>query len=109
MVATQPLRQPSTNGVQFPKPKGKSNAICSRCGYFGHLVDKCFQLIGYPPRWKGPRGKRSLPTQSEATTNSRLPIANNVSSLEQNSSIPNTIFSQEQIQNLFKLANSLSS
>ncbi|KAG6676552.1 hypothetical protein I3842_15G157400 [Carya illinoinensis] len=107
MIAAQPSRQASTNGVRFTKPKGKTDVTCSHCGYSGHLADKCFQLIGYPPGWKGPRGKRSFLTSSGGAV-PRLPIANNVSCLEQNPSISNMIFSQEQIQNLLTLANSLS-
>lgn len=82
--------------------------MCSHCGYSGHLKDKCFQLIGYPPGWKGLRGKRFISTAQPENLVQRLPIANNVSSLEQDASNPNMIFSQEQIQNLITLANSLS-
>ncbi|KAF5469796.1 hypothetical protein F2P56_010356 [Juglans regia] len=49
MVAEQSSRTVSTNNTRFTKQKGKSDAICSHCGYSGHLVDKYFQLIGYPP------------------------------------------------------------
>ncbi|KAF5449041.1 hypothetical protein F2P56_029529, partial [Juglans regia] len=109
MVAEQSSRIVSTNNTRFTKQKGKSDAICSHCGYSGHLVDKCFQLIGYPPGWKGPRGKRFNSTPTAATNFQKLPTANNTTVLEQNSSNPNIIFSQEQIQNLLTLANSLSS
>ena len=108
MVADQSSRTVSTSNTQFTKQKGKSDAICSHCGYSGHLVDKCFQLIGYPPRWKGPRGKRFNSTPTAAKKFQRLPTANNTNVLEQNSSNSNMIFSQEQIQNLLTLANSLS-
>ncbi|KAF5445279.1 hypothetical protein F2P56_034343 [Juglans regia] len=107
MITAQSQRQTPTNGARFTKPKGKVDVVCSHCGYNGHLADKCFQLIGYPPGWKGPRGKRYIPTQY-GDANSQLPIANNSSSLEANLNFPN-IFSQEQIQNFMTLANSLSS
>ena len=42
MVAEQSSRTVSTRNTQFTKQKGKSDAICSHCGYSGHLVDKCF-------------------------------------------------------------------
>lgn len=29
---------------------------CSHCEGTSHTVDRCFQIIGYPPGWKGPRG-----------------------------------------------------
>ncbi|XP_041004094.1 uncharacterized protein LOC121249450 [Juglans microcarpa x Juglans regia] len=100
MAAAQPPRQIFSNASKFIKLKGKPDVTCSHCGFSGHLADKCFQIIGYPPGWKGPRGKRFNST--------RLPNANNASSLEQNSNIPNIAFSQEQIHNLITLANSLS-
>ncbi|KAG7960006.1 hypothetical protein I3843_10G099300 [Carya illinoinensis] len=100
MVAAQPFTQTSSNAVKFSKVRGKTDVICSHCGFSGHLVDKCFQLIGYPPGWKGRRGKRSNST--------RLPNANFASSMEQNLNNPSMFFSQEQIQNLMTLANSLS-
>ncbi|KAF5472443.1 hypothetical protein F2P56_009162 [Juglans regia] len=106
MVATQTHKPIATNGTRFTKSKAKVDVICSYCGYNGHLADKCFQLIGYPPRWKGPIGKRVFPTQ-HGNANTKLPTANIASSLESESSISN-IFSQEQIQNLLSLANSLS-
>ncbi|RVX14099.1 hypothetical protein CK203_011426 [Vitis vinifera] len=109
MVVEQSSRIVSTSNTQFTKQKGKSDAICSHCGYSGHLVDKCFQLIGYPPGWKGPRGKRFNSTPTVAKNFQRLPTANNTNVLEQNSSNSNMIFSQEQIQNLLTLANNLSS
>ena len=107
MVVEQSLRTVSTSNTQFTRQKGKSDAIYSHCGYSGHLVDKCFQLIGYPPGWKGPRGKRFNSTPTAAKNFQRLPTANNTNVLEQNSSNSNMIFSQEQIQNLLTLANSL--
>ncbi|KAG2684940.1 hypothetical protein I3760_10G099900 [Carya illinoinensis] len=75
MFATQSQRQHSLNVSKFQKPRGKTDAICSHCGYSGHLVDKCFQLIGYPPGWKGLRGKRSIFAYPRNET-SWLPIAN---------------------------------
>ncbi|KAF5469500.1 hypothetical protein F2P56_013565 [Juglans regia] len=42
MVAAQPSTQTYSNVVKFSKVKGKSDVICSHCGFSGHLVDKCF-------------------------------------------------------------------
>ncbi|KAL6320900.1 hypothetical protein AAG906_010709 [Vitis piasezkii] len=91
MVAEQSSRTVSTSNTQFTKQKGKSDAICSHCGYSGHLVDKYSTLHQLQKKFQ------------------RLPTANNTNVLEQNSSNSNMIFSQEQIQNLLTLANSLSS
>ncbi|KAL8471841.1 hypothetical protein ACS0TY_029179 [Phlomoides rotata] len=44
--------------VKFYKDK-KKHVKCSHCDAPGHTIhDKCFQLIGYPHGWKGPRGTR---------------------------------------------------
>ncbi|XP_057950920.1 uncharacterized protein LOC131145747 [Malania oleifera] len=53
MNAAQTQRFVATSGIRFTKPKMKGNVTCSHCGYNGHLADKCFHLIGYPPGWKG--------------------------------------------------------
>ncbi|XP_057975462.1 uncharacterized protein LOC131162874 [Malania oleifera] len=106
MIAAQTQKFVITNGTRFTKSKARGNIICSHCGYTSHLADKCFHLIGFPPRWKGPRGKKII-TPQNGNTNTNLSNANIASSLELNSSISN-IFSQEQIQNLLSLANSLS-
>lgn len=36
----------------------KDRPLCSRCGFIGHTVDKCYKLHGYPPSYK-PRVKSS--------------------------------------------------
>ena len=39
------------------KPNGKrERPICSHCGILGHVVDKCYKIHGYPPRYKN-KGK----------------------------------------------------
>ena len=65
MVAEQSINKFSRLGPtyanQFAKQKGKYEAICSYCGYSGHLIDKCFQIIGYSPGWKKPKENNLLP------------------------------------------------
>lgn len=35
------------------KPNAKKDRpICSHCGVFGHVVDKCYKIHGYPPGYK---------------------------------------------------------
>ncbi|CAA3007918.1 uncharacterized protein LOC111380333 [Olea europaea var. sylvestris] len=56
MVARQP---PKT--LSKPPPwKDKKKPKCTHCGYLNHTADLCFQLIGYPSGWKGPRLSRKL-------------------------------------------------
>ena len=33
-------------------PKGKERPLCIHCGKFGHTVDKCYKLHGFPPGYK---------------------------------------------------------
>jgi hypothetical protein len=97
IVTEQSMNQSFRPGLTytnwFTKHKGKFDAICSHCGYSGHLVDKCFQLIRYPPRWKGSRGKRSVSTPTIAKNFQRLSTANNTIVLEQNYGTLNIVFS----------------
>ncbi|XP_073268340.1 uncharacterized protein [Populus alba] len=113
MIAEHYHNQNSKSGsnytTRFAKYKGKTKATCTHCGYPGHIVDKCFQLIGYPPGWKGPRGKR-LATMPHTSKNfQRLPTAHHTTALQPHLDTPNIVFSQEQMQNLLTLANSISS
>ncbi|XP_073260909.1 uncharacterized protein [Populus alba] len=113
MIAEHYRNQNSKSGsnytTRFAKHKGKTEATCTHCGYPGHTVDKCFQLIGYPLGWKGPRGKR-LATMPHTSKNfQRLPTAHHTTALQPHLDTPNIVFSQEQMQNLLTLANSISS
>ncbi|XP_073263057.1 uncharacterized protein [Populus alba] len=113
MIAEHYHNQNSKSGsnytTRFAKHKGKIEATCTHCGYPGHTADKCFQLIGYPPGWKGPRGKR-LATMPHTSKNfQRLPTAHHTTALQPHLDTPNIVFSQEQMQNLLTLANSISS
>ena len=101
-------RSGSTYVTRFAKQKGKSEVTCSHCGYPGHLVDKCFQIIGYPPGWKGPKGKRFAATPYANRNYQRLPTTHNTVAFEQLQDTPNIVFSQEQMHNLLTLANSIS-
>ena len=42
--------------------KGKDRPFCTHCGKLGHIVEKCFKLHGFPPRFK-PKGKTSMVNQ----------------------------------------------
>lgn len=46
--------------------KDRKRLRCTKCGFPGHTIDKCYQIIGYPPNWKGPKGSRPFPTNSSA-------------------------------------------
>ena len=47
----------SNRGNYTNKPNGKrERPICSHCGILGHVMDKCYKIHGYPPRYKN-KGK----------------------------------------------------
>ena len=104
----QNSRSGSTYTTRFAKQKGKTEATCSHCGYPGHLIDKCFQIIGYPLGWKGPRGKRFATMPQTSRNFQRIPTEHNTAVLEPHLDTPNIVFSQEQMQNLLTLTNSIS-
>ncbi|XP_022889067.1 uncharacterized protein LOC111404505 [Olea europaea var. sylvestris] len=92
MTARQPHRT-------FNKPhswKDKKKPECTHCGYPNHTADKCFQIIGYPPGWKGPRGPRTLIDTSAA----------HVVSLDQSAEHeePSISFNQDLFQQLLAFA-----
>ena len=55
-VKTQGFNQVGKN------TKGKGRPICSHCGKVGHFMEKCYKLIGFPPRYKQ-KGKVSMANQ----------------------------------------------
>ncbi|KAL5575085.1 hypothetical protein UlMin_016784 [Ulmus minor] len=67
--------------------KGKKDKpVCTHCGFFGHTVDKCYKIHGYPPGFK-PKGRSgdfskgqtsSHPGYSNSTSSSK-PLANQTS------------------------------
>ena len=44
------------------KNKGKDKPVCSHCGLTGHIVEKCYELQGYPSGYKA-KGKNPMANQ----------------------------------------------
>jgi len=42
----------SNNGKNFKGNTGKERPVCSHCGKVGHIMEKCYKLVGYPPGYK---------------------------------------------------------
>ncbi|XP_075652458.1 uncharacterized protein LOC142622802 [Castanea sativa] len=42
--------------------RGKGRPICSHCGKIGHVMEKCYKLVGFPPGYKQ-RGRVSMANQ----------------------------------------------
>ncbi|GJS67611.1 hypothetical protein Tco_0682175 [Tanacetum coccineum] len=36
------------------------NLICTNCNKIGHIIDRCFDIVGYPPNYKKPNGKNNV-------------------------------------------------
>ncbi|KHN34741.1 Retrovirus-related Pol polyprotein from transposon TNT 1-94, partial [Glycine soja] len=60
-------------GGYYNKGKGSSkggNRVCTHCGKTNHIVDNCFEKIGYPPGYKTNKSKNSSSSsQANNTSN----------------------------------------
>ncbi|XP_065620096.1 uncharacterized protein LOC136063519 [Quercus suber] len=50
------------SGAYGKNSKGRDRPICTHCGKFGHVMEKCFKLHGFPPGFK-PKGKNFMVNQ----------------------------------------------
>ncbi|GKB90531.1 ribonuclease H-like domain-containing protein [Tanacetum coccineum] len=69
-----------------------SNLVCKHCNMTGHTIDRCFELVGYPPGFK--RNNSSQSNTNNAT--------NNDIKADQSKSVPNTL-TNDQYQRLMAL------
>ncbi|KAJ0913978.1 putative RNA-directed DNA polymerase [Helianthus annuus] len=81
-----------TSNQRGPNPALK----CTHCNMLGHTVDRCFELIGYPPNFR----KRTNNTSGKASVNSKSYAAVGSSSGMTTSGLP---FTPEQIAKLLNL------
>lgn len=42
----------SNNDKNFKGNTRKGRPVCNHCGKIGHIMEKCYKLIGYPPGYK---------------------------------------------------------
>ena len=42
----------NSNGKNFKGNVGKGRPVCSHYGKLGHIMEKCYKLIGFPPCYK---------------------------------------------------------
>jgi hypothetical protein len=54
----------------------KNQPICSHYGIFGHTVEKCYRIYGFPPGYKFNRGKNASPSVNQVSglNTHQLPI-----------------------------------
>lgn len=62
---------------------------CSQCDAPGYTIDKCIQIIGYPPRW---RGTREVKNKADGNYNANDMVK---SPVEEESTTSNLLFTQE--------------
>ncbi|XP_075633553.1 uncharacterized protein LOC142606025 [Castanea sativa] len=43
---------PGNNSKNFKGNNTKGRSVCSHCGKVGHVMEKCYKLIGFPPGYK---------------------------------------------------------
>ncbi|GKD41159.1 hypothetical protein Tco_1261366, partial [Tanacetum coccineum] len=92
------------NGNRGPNP----NLSCKNCGMIGHTIERCYELIGYPPGFKKVNNlikqtgfKQNFNANSDVKTNDKQQSVGS-----QNSS---SFFTPEQMKKLLSLINETSS
>ncbi|KHN02608.1 hypothetical protein glysoja_043563, partial [Glycine soja] len=89
-------------GGYYNKGKGSSkggNRVCTHCGKTNHIVDNCFEKIGYPPGYKTNKSKNSS-SSSQANNTSN---ASALESTQQGSSAQSSFqFTQEMYQGILE-------
>ena len=52
----------NNSGKNFKGNAGKGRPMCSYCGKLGHIKEKCYKLVGFPPSYKQ-KGKAPMENQ----------------------------------------------
>ena len=52
----------SNSGKNFKSNVSKGRPMCSYCGKLGHIKEKCYKLVGFPPGYKQ-KGKPPMANQ----------------------------------------------
>ncbi|XP_075648676.1 uncharacterized protein LOC142619463 [Castanea sativa] len=86
----------SNNGKNFKGGVGKGRPVCSHCGKVGHIMEKCYKLVGFPPGYKQ-RGRTVMANQVMVDGDQGQSVV-----AHQNSSFP---FTSEQYQQLLSMLN----
>ncbi|XP_071695665.1 uncharacterized protein [Rutidosis leptorrhynchoides] len=80
------------------------NLECTKCNKIGHTIDRCFEVVGYPPHYKKPsNNNKSFRSNNSVVTNS----TNESSSSDGLSSVPSSSLSltNDQMTKLLSLLN----
>ncbi|GJZ40642.1 ribonuclease H-like domain-containing protein [Tanacetum coccineum] len=85
------------NNVKGPNP----NLICKNCGFTGHTIERCYELIGYPPGYKKP----NAPKQNVFKPNFNANCDTKGSDKQPSACNSPTSFTADQMQKLLNLIN----
>ena len=88
------------SGKNFKGNAGKGRPTCSHCGKIGHFMEKCYQLVSYPPGYKQ---KNKVAMANQVTLDSE---STHSEGAHQINSFP---FTSEQCQQLLSLLSSQAS
>ncbi|KAJ0441169.1 putative RNA-directed DNA polymerase [Helianthus annuus] len=77
-----------------------SNLKCTHCNMLGHTVDRCFEIIGYPPGFRKRNSSNNQSGRSNMVSGNKSSSVNNATSSVGSSSFP---FTSEQIAKLLSL------
>ena len=83
-IKNQVFNQGSFPGKIFKRNVGKGRPICSYCGKVGHIKEKCYKLVGFPPGYKQ-KGKLPMANQVMMDCDQALCIRITISLSLQNS------------------------
>ncbi|KAM0019556.1 putative RNA-directed DNA polymerase [Helianthus debilis subsp. tardiflorus] len=91
---------PKRRNNRGPNP----NLKCTHCNMIGHTVDRCFEIVGYPPGFKR-RGNNNLSNKSNSSTNNNNNSnrSNNVGGSSVSTGVSALPFTSEQITKLLSL------
>ncbi|GJX72276.1 ribonuclease H-like domain-containing protein [Tanacetum coccineum] len=86
-----------SNNNRGPNP----NLLCKNCGFTGHTIERCYELIGYPPGYKKPNAPKQNGFRSNFNANSDT----KGSDKQPSACNSPTSFTADQMQKLLNLIN----
>ncbi|GJW74648.1 ribonuclease H-like domain-containing protein [Tanacetum coccineum] len=61
---------PRPNNLNNNRKSGGSGLVCENCGFNGHTIDRCFNIIGYPADLKKKKSNQSFKEKNISNNNS---------------------------------------
>ncbi|XP_071728666.1 uncharacterized protein [Rutidosis leptorrhynchoides] len=101
----------NNSSSRFNKGRGPNqNLKCKKCNKLGHTIDRCFEIVGYPPGYKrnfnNNNNNSYKPNQGyQAQNNFKSVSKNTIASKEASTSSSPLSFSNEQMMKLLSLIN----